>query len=238
MFAWTERMMSGDDQELGNDPEATMAALGEMYGYAEQLCAARREQPGEDLMSVLLAAEIDGHRLEQFELDLFFLLLHNAGSETTRNLLTGGPLALMEHPDQHALLTEDRTRIPVAVEELLRWITPVTHFARTASEDTVVAGQQVRAGERVVLWYASANRDEAAFAAPDVLDITRAPNPHVAFGAGGPHFCLGAHLARLEAREMFAALLDDVPRLRPDGPVERLQSHFISGIKRMPLRWS
>lgn len=238
VFAWTEAMMSGDDPEFDNDEAATMAALTEMYGYAEQLCAARRETPGDDLMSSLLAAHTDGRKLEQFELNLFFLLLHNAGSETTRNLLTGGLLALLQHPDQLALLQEDPSRIPTAIEELLRFITPVTHFARTVTADTVVAGQQVRAGERVVLWYTAANRDPVAFTDPDRLDLRRDPNPHVAFGAGGPHFCLGAHLARLEAREMFTALLPYIPRLIPDGPVERLQSYFINGIKHMPLRWA
>lgn len=238
VFAWTEAMMSGDDPEFENDQTAVMAALSEMYGYAEQLCAHRREAPGDDMMSSLLAARIDDHGLEQFELNLFFLLLHNAGSETTRNLLTGGLLALMQNPDQLALLQEEPARIPAAIEELLRYVTPVTHFARTVKADTVVAGQEVRAGERVVLWYTAANRDPEAFSNPDTLDVTRDPNPHVAFGAGGPHFCLGAHLARLEAREMFAALLPYVPRLVPDGPVERLQSFFINGIKHMPLRWS
>jgi cholest-4-en-3-one 26-monooxygenase len=238
VFAWTERMMTGDDPEFDNDETAVMAALTDMYGYAEQLCARRRETPGDDLMSSLLAAHIDGQRLEQFELNLFFLLLHNAGSETTRNLLTGGLLALLQHPDQLALLQQDPELIPTAIEELLRFITPVTHFARTVTTDTVAAGQQVRAGERVVLWYSAANRDPDAFVEPDVLDVTRDPNPHVAFGAGGPHFCLGAHLARLEAREMFTALLPHIPRLLPDGPVERLQSYFINGIKHMPLRWA
>jgi len=237
VFAWTEAMMSGDDPEFENDEAAVMAALTDMYGYAEQLCAHRREAPRDDLMSSLLSAHIDGHGLEQFELNLFFLLLHNAGSETTRNLLTGGLLALLQHPDQLALLQEDPARLPTAIEELLRFITPVTHFARTVKADTVVAGQQVQAGERVVLWYTAANRDPEAFTDPDVLDLSRDPNPHVAFGAGGPHFCLGAHLARLEAREMFAALLPYIPRLVQDGPVERLQSYFINGIKHMPLRW-
>jgi cholest-4-en-3-one 26-monooxygenase len=238
VFSWTERMMTGDDPEFDNDETAVMAALTEMYGYAEQLCARRREAPGDDLMSSLLNAHIDGQRLEQFELNLFFLLLHNAGSETTRNLLTGGLLALLQHPEQLALLQEDPERIPTAIEELLRFVTPVTHFARTVTSDTVVAGQQVGAGERVILWYTAANRDLDAFVEPDVLDLTRDPNPHVAFGAGGPHFCLGAHLARLEAREMFSALLPHIPRLVSDGPVERLQSYFINGIKHMPLRWA
>jgi cholest-4-en-3-one 26-monooxygenase len=238
VFGWTEQMMSGDDAEFDNDPEQVTAALGAMYGYSEQLCQHRREALGEDLMSVLLEAEIDGERLSQTDLNLFFLLLHNAGSETTRNLVTGGVLALLQHPDQLALLQEEPARIPVAVEELLRWVTPVTHFARTAKADTDIHGQSIAAGEQVLLWYTSANRDEDVFAAPDQLDVTREPNPHVAFGAGGPHFCLGAHLARLEAISLFEALLPQLSQLAVDGPVERLQSHFISGIKHLPLRWT
>ncbi len=238
VFGWTEQMMSGDDPEFDNGREQVMAALGAMYGYAEGLCAQRRENPGEDLMSALLAAELDGQQLSQLDLDLFFLLLHNAGSETTRNLVTGGVLALLENPEQLQLLCDEPERIPAAVEELLRWVTPVTHFARTATADTEIAGQPIAKGEQVLLWYTSANRDEAAFADPQRLDITRDPNPHVAFGAGGPHFCLGAHLARLEAGCLFEALVPHLRRLQLDGPVQRLQSHFINGIKHLPLRWT
>jgi cholest-4-en-3-one 26-monooxygenase len=242
VFGWTEQMMSGDDAEFENDPEQVIAALGAMYGYSEQLCTHRRElvdagQPGQDLMSVLLTAEVDGERLSQMDLNLFFLLLHNAGSETTRNLVTGGILALLQHPDQLALLQEDPARVPVAIEEMLRWVTPVTHFARTAKSDTEIGGQPIAAGEQVLLWYTSANRDEAVFDEPDRFDVLRDPNPHVAFGAGGPHFCLGAHLARLEAISLFEALLPHLGQLELAGPVERLQSHFISGIKHLPLRW-
>ena len=238
VFGWTEQMMSGDDAEFDNDPEQVIAALGAMYGYSEQLCQRRREAPGEDLMSVLLDAEIAGERLSQLDLNLFFLLLHNAGSETTRNLVTGGVLALLQNPDQLALLQEVPARIPVAIEEMLRWVTPVTHFARTAKADTEVGGQAITAGEQVLLWYISANRDEAVFTDPERFDVRRDPNPHVAFGSGGPHFCLGAHLARLEAIALFEALLPQLSNLALAGPIERLQSHFISGIKHLPLRWT
>ncbi len=242
VFGWTEQMMSGDDAEFENDPQQVMAALGAMYGYSEQLCTHRRElaesgAPGEDLMSVLIGAESGGERLSQMDLNLFFLLLHNAGSETTRNLVTGGVLALLENPDQLALLQEDPTRLPGAVEEMLRWVTPVTHFARTVKADTEINGESIAAGEQVLLWYTSANRDEAVFAEPNRFDVLRDPNPHVAFGSGGPHFCLGAHLARLETISLFEALLPLLSDLELAGPVERLQSHFISGIKHLPLRW-
>jgi len=241
VFSWTEQTMSGDDPEFANSPDEIMQALGSMYMYAEGLCEQRRAEPRDDLISVLLDAEIttdDGTRarLTQQEIDVFFLLLQNAGSETTRNLITGGTLALLEHPDQLALLQADPDRIPVAVEELLRWVTPVTHFARTLTQDDVIAGQEITAGEKVVLWYSSANRDEAAFRDPDALDVTRQPNEHVSFGAGGPHFCLGASLARLEARAIFEALVPVIGRLELTGPPERLRSNFINGIKHMPVR--
>ena len=237
VFSWTEQMMSGDDPEFDNDPQEVMAALGQMYGYAENVCQRRQESPGDDLMSALVAAELDGERLSQLDLNLFFLLLHNAGSETTRNLVTGGVVALLENPDQLEVLRQDPSRIPAAVEELLRWVTPVTHFARTLTADTEFKGQEMKAGDQVLLWYTSANRDETVFADPDRLDVARDPNPHVAFGSGGPHFCLGAHLARLEAITLFEALVEQLPRLEIDGPVERLQSHFINGVKHLPLRW-
>jgi cholest-4-en-3-one 26-monooxygenase len=238
VFSWTEQMMTGDDAEFANDPEQVMAALGSMYGYAEGVCQHRREAPGDDLMSVLVAAELDGQQLSQMDLNLFFLLLHNAGSETTRNLVTGGVLALLENPDQLELLRADPALIPRAVEEMLRWVTPVTHFARTLTEDTEIGGQAMAAGEQILLWYISANRDEKVFASPDRFDVTRDPNPHVGFGSGGPHFCLGAHLARLEAICLFEALINQLPALELAGPVERLQSHFINGVKHLPLRWT
>ena len=148
-----------------------------MYGYAENLCAERREAPGADLMSALLAAELDGEQLSQLDLNLFFLLLHNAGSETTRNLVTGGVIALLENPDQLELLRAEPARIPVAIEELLRWVTPVTHFARTVTNETEVAGQQVLPGEQVLLWYTSANRDEDAFDGPGPARRHARPQP-------------------------------------------------------------
>jgi cholest-4-en-3-one 26-monooxygenase len=159
----------------------------------------------------------------------------NAGSETTRNLITGGTLALFDHPDEHARLRADPALVPSAVEEMLRYVTPVMHFRRTAREDTTLGGQTVRRGDKVVVWYVSANRDERRFADPDRFDVARTPNEHVAFGAGGPHFCLGAGLARLEARVLFEELLDRFPELRAAGPVRRLRSNFINGIKALPV---
>ena len=237
VFEWTEIT-------FGFDPAVTLeergAAAMEMYAYADALCEARRAEPRDDLISVLLAAEVDGHQLTQMQIDLFFLLLQNAGSETTRNLITTGMLALLEHPDEMAALRADLTLLPVAIEELLRYVTPVVQFTRTATVDTEIAGQAIAAGDRVALFYPSANRDERVFTDPDGLDITRAPNDHVAFGAGGPHFCLGASLARLEARVMFEALLTRFDGMEVAGdPAElpRVSSCLIDGFAELPIRW-
>jgi len=235
VFAWTEQMMSLDDPELGGTTADARSAMAEMFAYADRLAASRAAGTGDDLLSVILAAEVDGERLSQLDVDLFFMLLMNAGSETTRNLITGGMQALFEHPDERARLTADPALLPSAVEEMLRWVTPVLHFRRTAREDSVLGGQPIRAGDKVAVWYVSANRDDAQFPDPDRFDVGRTPNDHVAFGAGGPHFCLGAGLARLEARLLLGALLDRFPALHPDGPPQRLRSNFLNGIKAMPV---
>jgi cytochrome P450 len=236
VFSWTERMMSIDDPEGGGSIEDARAAIGEMFAYADELAAERAGGDGTDLLSVLLRAEVDGARLSPLDVDLFFMLLMNAGSETTRNLITGGTLALFEHPEQRARLTAEPELLPTAIEEMLRWVTPVMHFRRTARHDTELGGQQIREGDKVVMWYSSANRDESQFPDADAFDVGRTPNEHVAFGAGGPHFCLGASLARLESRIMFEELLARMPDLEPAGPVRRLGTNFINGIKSLPVR--
>jgi cytochrome P450 len=191
-------------------------------------------------MSVLITAEVNGESLTQMQIDLFFMLLQNAGSETTRNLLTTGMIELLQHPDQLERLRADTSQLPVAIEELLRWVSPVMQFTRRATKDTEIGGRSIAAGERVVLVYPSANRDERAFDDPDRLDLTRSPNDHVAFGAGGPHFCLGANLARFEARVMFEALLTRFEGLEVTAPVDslpRVHSNLIDGYAHVPIRW-
>jgi len=236
VFAWTERMMTIDDPESGGSVEDARAAIGEMFAYVDRLAAERAEGDGDDLLSVLLRAEVDGDRLSPLDVDLFFMLLMNAGSETTRNLITGGTLALFEHPEERARLAADPALLPSAIEEMLRFVTPVMHFRRTAREDTLLGGQQIREGDKVVMWYSSANRDDAHFSDAHRFDVARTPNEHVAFGAGGPHFCLGASLARLEARIVLEELLARLRGLEQAGPVKRLGSNFINGIKSLPVR--
>lgn len=237
VFRWTE-LTFGFDQNVTAEERADAATA--MFMYADGLCEQRRAEPRDDLLSVLITAEIDGESLTQMQIDLFFMLLQNAGSETTRNLITTGMLVLLEHPEQLRRLRADLSLVPVAVEELLRWVSPVMQFTRRATKDTEIAGQPISAGERVVLVYPSANRDERAFDDPDHLDITRQPNDHVAFGAGGPHFCLGANLARFEARIMFEALLTRFEGLETAAPVAtlpRVFSNLIDGYAHVPIKW-
>jgi cholest-4-en-3-one 26-monooxygenase len=237
LFDWSNRMVGSEDPEYGITEEMAQQASIELYAYASQLAAERRADPRDDLISVLTKAEVDGERLSELEIDLFFLLLAVAGNETTRNLISHGLLALIEHPDQLARLRADRSLLPSAVEEMLRWASPVMNFRRTATRDLVLGGQQIRENDKVVIWYISANRDDAVFTNPYTFDITRTPNEHVAFGGGGPHFCLGANLARLEIRVMFDAILDRLHDLELTAPPTRLRSNFINGIKHIPLRF-
>jgi len=238
IFHWTEITFGFDEKHT---PDQQAEAGAQMFAYADQMCEIRKAEPHDDLISVLMEAEIDGESLDQMQIDVFFMLLQNAGSETTRNLITTGTLELIRNPRQMQMLKDDRSLIPNAVEELLRYTTPVTQFVRRPSRDTVVGGQEVKAGEPVVIWYSSANRDERAFENPDTLDVTRDASQHVAFGAGGPHFCLGASLARLEAKIMFEAIVDRFEglELAVDDPstLPRLHSTLIDGYAEMPLRW-
>ncbi len=237
LYQLTEIMHTHDDSPEFHQKQ--MMAIGEMLGYAQTVADRKRADPGDDIATLLVNAEVDGEGLTDSEFQWFFLLLVNAGGDTTRNLLAAGIQLLFEHPDQWARLVADVDGLaPTAVEEMLRYTTPVAHFQRTVLEDTEIRGQRIAAGERVVMFYGSANRDEDMFTDPDTFDVGRSPNPHVAFGAGGPHLCLGMHVARIEAIAMLRQIVMRLPDLAPDGPAERLHSSFIAGLQNMPVRFT
>lgn len=238
IFNWTNRMIGADDPDYSSSPEDAREASAQMFMYANRLAIERKANPRNDVVSTLVHAEVDGEALTELQFDAFFLLLSVAGNETTRNLISGGMLALIEHPEQRRLLIENPALLPSAVEEMLRWVTPVIYFRRTATQDTEIRGQKIAQGDKIAMYYGSANRDEDVFRDSETFDITRDPNPHVTFGPGGAHFCLGAKLARLEIRVMFEELLRTLPDIELAGPVERLRSNFINGIKRMPVRFT
>jgi cholest-4-en-3-one 26-monooxygenase len=239
MFDWSNRMIGQEDPEYQRpDVEYASEAAMELYAYAAELYAKKRVAPTEDLMSALAEVEFEGDQLSELELELFFLLLTVAGNETTRNLISGAMHAFFEHPDQWSKLVADRSLLPGAVEEMLRFVTPVMNFRRQTTTPVEIRGQQIDEDQKVVFFHVSANRDEDIFEDPDTFDITRSPNPHMAFGGGGPHFCLGANLARMEIRVMFEHLLERVPDLRLDGAPQRLQSAFINGVKHLPVAFT
>ncbi|CAB4724920.1 unannotated protein [freshwater metagenome] len=236
LYDLTEIMHTNDDAVA--PAEVKMAAVGEMLAYGQSVADIKRKTPGDDLATILVNAEVDGDRLTDEEFQWFFLLLVNAGGDTTRNLLAAGLQLLFDHPDQRAKLVSNLDgHLATAIEEMLRFSSPVSHFKRTVMEDTTIRGQRIKAGERVVMFYGSANRDEDVFESPNSFDITRDPNPHVAFGAGGPHLCLGMHVARVEVAVMFKELLTLMPNIRSDGEFERMHSSFIAGIHSMPVKY-
>jgi methyl-branched lipid omega-hydroxylase len=238
VFAWTNSILGVGDPEYGDTIEVFMAnALG-MFAYAQALGEDRRATPRDDMASVMMAAEVDGERLTPQEFGSFFILLVVAGNETTRTAISHGVKLLTDHPDQRAQWFGDFDRhAKTATEEIVRYSSPVVHFRRTATADTELSGVPIKAGEKVVLWYNSANRDPRKFTDPERFDVTRDPNPQVGFGAGGPHFCLGANLARREITVMFDEIRRRLPDLHVTGEPDRLQSAFINGIKRMPCAW-
>jgi cytochrome P450 len=231
LYELTERM------HQSGAPADQQAAVVEMLTYSGGVRAAKRARPGDDIATVLLQAEIDGERLSDLEFDLFFLLLINAGGDTTRNLVASGMLALLAHPEQLAAVRADLSLLPGAIEEMLRFVPPVVQFRRTLQRDALLHGTKLREGEKVVVFYPAANRDEAVFSEPDRFDVRRAPNPHLAFGGGGAHYCLGANLARLEIRCLFEEVLRRLDGIELAGPAPRLHSSFIDGPRRMPVRF-
>ncbi len=237
LYEWTEIMHTQDAS--AEFQQKQMTAIGEMLGYAQSVAERKRREPGSDIATMLVEAEVDGDRLTDAEFQWFFLLLVNAGGDTTRNLLATGMELLVQHDDQRQRLAADLDGLAgPAVEEMLRFTSPVAHFQRTALADTELRGRHIAAGERVVMFYASANRDEDVFGDPDRFDVGRSPNPHVAFGAGGPHLCLGMHVARIETIAMLREIVRRLPDIELNGPVERLHSSFIAGIQTMPVRFT
>ncbi|HVU71542.1 MAG TPA: cytochrome P450 [Mycobacteriales bacterium] len=237
VFAWSNKMIGHDDPEFGNDREVSQQAMTEMFIYANELAEVKRKQLQDDIVSKLLTPDEAGEVLSELEFDIFFLLLAVAGNETTRNAISGGMRALVEHPDQWERLKADRSLVPTAADEIVRWVSPVMQFRRTAMKDVELGGAQIKAGDKILIYYPSANRDEKVFENPDTFDVGRNPNPHLGFGGGGPHFCLGRHLAKLEIEQILYALLDQVEKVEIIGEVRRLRSNFINGIKEMPVKF-
>jgi cholest-4-en-3-one 26-monooxygenase len=236
LFHWSNKMLSGDDPAVTN-PEETAQAAGEVYMYANELAADRRACPRDDIITKLIAPDEEGRELSEMEFDIFFVLLMVTGNETTRNALSGGIQAFIENPDQWERFKKDPEGLAkTAADEIVRWVSPVMDFRRTVMQDTELSGVQLKAGDKVIMYYPSANRDESVFDNPNTFDVGRDPNPHIGFGGGGPHFCLGRHLALLELELMLVALAKKVDRFELTGPISRLRSNFISGIKEMPVR--
>ena len=239
MFRWTNAVVGSEDPEYqqGETPEDSAGgARKALFDYFWKMAEERQRQPTDDIVSVLANARLEGKDVPPFELLSYYFLLVVAGNETTRNSMSGGLLAFTENPGELEKLRRNPDLIPSAVEEIVRWTTPVIQFCRTPTEDFELRGQKIRAGESMCLFYPSANRDEDVFDAPFAFRVDRQPNRHLAFGIG-EHFCLGANLARLELRILFRQLAERLVEVETTGPVERLRSSFLGGVKHMPIRY-
>jgi cholest-4-en-3-one 26-monooxygenase len=232
IFAWSNEMIGYDDPEYDGDGQAAAA---ELVSYAMAMAQERRACPRDDIVTKLVHAQVDGGELSVDEFGFFVILLTVAGNETTRNAISHGMLAFLDHPDQWELFRA--VRPGTAADEIVRWASPVTVFQRTAAGDTILGGQRIRTGQRVGLFYRSANFDEEVFDAPERFDILRSPNPHLGFGGTGTHYCLGANLAQLEIDLMFNAIADGMPGIRREGDAVRLRSGWLNGIKRLPVSY-
>jgi cytochrome P450 len=235
LFEWTNTLSRA---AATTDPQLGMGALVEIGGYLTALTAERKANPAEDLVSGMLAAEVDGESLTEAEVTFFFAILMFAGNDTTRNTASGGMRALIENDAERQKLVNNPDAIPIAVEEMLRWVTPVIYFTRVAQHDTEVSGHPIREGERVAMWYSAGSRDPEAIDDPDRFDVSRQKPPHQAFGGGGAHFCLGNGLARLELRVLFEELLRRVPDMQFAGPITRLTSNFSNELTSMPVTFT
>ena len=241
VFDFSNRLIGFDDPEFdAHGEEDARIAAAELYMYAQQMADDRRANPRDDIVTNLIT-EHDGEFLDEMEFNMFFMLLAVAGNETTRNGISHAMLTLIQHPEQRELLLNDPSLLDSAIEEFLRWSTPVMHFKRTAMRDTEIRGQKIKEGDRVMIWYSSANRDEDVFDDPFTFNIRRDPNLHTlsqAFGGGGHHFCLGANLARAEMKVILEELLRRLPDMQLAGEPRRLRSNFINGIKNMPVTYT
>ncbi len=232
IFDWSNQMVGYDDPEFEGDPTAAAA---ELVGYSLVMAEDRKACPRDDIVTKLVNATVDGGTLSSDEFGFFVILLSVAGNETTRNAISHGMLAFLDHPEAWELYRAERPE--TAVDEIVRWATPVSVFQRTALTGTVLGGQQIKAGQRVGLFYRSANFDEEVFNHPERFDILRSPNPHLGFGGTGTHYCIGANLARLEISLIFSAIADAMPQIRKAGQAERLRSGWLNGIKRLPVAY-
>ena len=248
MKGWADRIIGYQDEEYAAGSAAEQAgpqkvnprsreALSDMFEYAHALAEEKLAHPGDDLLTMVLTADVDGEKLSVEQFENFFFLLAVAGNETLRNGIPGGMWALMEHPDQRLRLLDDPSLLGSAIDEMLRYHSPVVHFRRTATRATELGGRRIAAGEKVVVFYAAANRDPEEFPDPDRFDIARTPNRHLAFGSG-PHVCLGARLARMQMEAMFSEILSRMPDIEPAGDPVRLGSSFQAGFKRMPVSYT
>ena len=239
IFHWTNIILGFGDPDLTTDYEEFMKVAIDIGAYATALAEDRRDNPRDDLTTALVAAEVDGERLTSAEIASFFILLAVAGNETTRNAISHGVLALSRYPEQREIWWNDfDTHTATAVEEIVRWASPVVYMRRTATRDVELSGVMIAAGDKVTMWYASANRDEAKFDNPWKFDVTRAHNHHLGFGGGGTHFCLGANLARREIAVVFEELHTKIPDIIATEEPAMLLSAFINGIKRLPVSWT
>jgi cholest-4-en-3-one 26-monooxygenase len=234
IFSWSNRMIGYDDRPPGEEDDGMLAAT-EILGYSLEMAEDRRGCPRDDIVTKLINAEIDGHALDDDEFGFFVLMLAVAGNETTRNAIAHGMHAFFEHPEQWELFKAERPE--TAADEIVRWATPITVFQRTATCDTELGGQQIKAGERVALFYRSANFDEEVFDHAERFDVLRSPNPHLGFGGYGTHYCLGASLAKLEIELMFNEIAEKMPDIRPTSDPVRLRSGWINGIKELPVSY-
>jgi cholest-4-en-3-one 26-monooxygenase len=237
VFDWSNRMVGGNDPEYGVTEEQRFNAAQEMWAYANELAKHKRAQVQDDIVSKLISPDEAGNVLSELEFDLFFMLLAVAGNETTRNAISGGMYAFTQYPQQWDRLKADPSLIPSAADEIVRFVSPVNLFRRTPTQDVEIGGVAIKKGEKVVIYYSSANRDESVFEDPDVFDIGREPNPHVGFGGGGPHFCLGRHLAKLEIECIFRSFIQQTQQVELVAEPRRLRSNFINGIKEMTVRF-